>query len=346
MDYTHHTLPKVSIIVPTKNCWLLLCETIESISNQTYSNWEAIVVDDGSTDGTVEQMSALSKEEPRIHFLQRSSNRTGAPVCRNEGFAASTGDYVIFLDSDDCLAPYCLENRVKEMEAHRNLDFGVFPCQLFRKQPGDVALLWNAETQESDIDRLLRLHDVPWQTTSPIWRSQALHQLGLWDESLLKWQDWEFHFRALFKGLKYKKFTNPDCFWRMREPFRETVSSSWSPQHIRSLEQLLSKVYSMLLQAQMLTEHRRYPLASLYFWLANKWVPYNEKEAERVWTTCWEKKLIGNLEHWEGLLFFRMRAFTLLGYLTKQYLKIRWPRTLLAKRSPTFQNTHLTMGKS
>ena len=348
MEYSHHTLPKVSIVVPTKNRYSLLCETVESIRKQTYSNWEAIVVDDDSTDGTSEQMLALSKEDSRIRFIRRSGNWPGAPVCRNIGVTVSTGDYVIFLDSDDCLAPFCLENRVRAMQIHPSLDFGVFPCQLFRMKPGDVALLWNTETQENDIDRFLNIHDAPWQTTSPIWRRQALTQLGPWDESLLRWQDWEFHFRALIKGLNYKRFAGPDCFWRMRTPGRESIGSqSFTPEHIRSNERLFSKVYFMLSQAQLLDAHRQYFLASLYFWLANKWVSYGaKKEAVRVWTVCWEKQLIGNIEYWEGLLYFQVsNDVRLAGHFTRKYLELRWSKKLLGRASITFCKTPLSDDK-
>jgi len=340
-------LPKVSIVIPTKNRYPLLREAVESVCKQTYSNWEAVIVDDDSADGTIEQMLALSKKEPRIRFIRRSGNQPGAPACRNEGVAVSTGDYIIFLDSDDCLAPFCLKNRVEAMETHPTLDFGVFPCQLFRMKPGDVPLLWNVETQENDLDRLLNLHDVPWQTASPIWRRQALTKLGRWDESLLRWQDWEFHFRALIKGLKYKRFAPPDCFWRIPGVGRESIGPmDTKPEHIRSNERLFSEVYSMLSQMQLLDAYRRQLLAGLYFWLANKWASCGEKkEAVRVWTVCREKKLIGNIEYWEGFFYFRVPDVHLAKRLARKYLKIRWPKKLLAQRSITFQNAPLPHNK-
>jgi glycosyltransferase involved in cell wall biosynthesis len=347
-DSSSPILPKVSIVIPTKNRYPLLYEAVESVCKQTYSNWEALIVDDGSTDGTIEQMLALSEEEPRIRFIRRSGNQPGAPACRNEGVAVSTGDYIIFLDSDDCLAPFCLKNRVEAMETHPTLDFGVFPCQLFQITPGDVALLWNAQTQENDIDRLLNIYDIPWQTTSPIWRRQALTHLGVWDESLLRWQDWDFHFRALVKGLNYKRFSEPDCFWRMRTPGRDSIGAmEFTPEHIRSNERLFLKVYSMLSQEQMLDGHRRYLLARLYFWLANKWLACGaKKEAAKVWAVCREKKLIGNIEYQEGLFYFRVEDVRFAERLARKYLEKRWRRNLNVGYSTTFQKTLLSHDKS
>lgn len=340
MELSCQALPKVSVIIPTKNRCSLLEETIASVCQQTYHHWETIVVDDGSTDGTIDRLTALSQQEPRLQFFRRHGDRSGAPVCRNQGIAAATGDYVIFLDSDDCLAPFCLEQRVNVMQTHLNLDFAVFPCQLFREQPGDLALLWNANTPENDLDRLLHLHDVPWQTTGPVWRREALDQLGIWDEELLRWQDWEFHVRSLIKGLRYEKFTEPDCFWRISTLSRETVGTTWTPEHIHCLEKLLSKVHLMLLQAQMLNEFRQRLLAGLYFWIANRWISRkNNQEAIRVWTRCREKLLIKSLEYQEGILYFKTQNIIPIKRVVRKYLTIRWTKALLAQKSSTFQNT-------
>lgn len=342
MELSQYNLPQVSIIIPTKNRCSLLCETVESVRRQTYQNWEAIIVDDGSNDGTIEQMTLLSHQEPRIRFLRRRGERSGAPVCRNQGVEIATGDYIIFLDSDDALAPFCLEQRVSAMQTDANLDFAVFPCQLFREKPGDLALLWNKDTQENDIDRLLHLHDVPWQTTGPIWRRRALDHLGSWDENLLRWQDWELHFRALIKGLNYKKFTKPDCFWRVSTRDRETVGLNWTAEHIRCLENLLLQVHLILRQSQMLSQYRQYLLAGLYFWIAHRWIAdQQDQEAVRVWKICREKQLIGTLEYWEGMLYFKMQKLSLGRRIISKYLRVRWTEELLARKSSSFHNTPL-----
>jgi len=340
MKLSSQACPKVSIIIPTKNRCVLLRQTIASVRQQTYHRWETIVVDDGSTDRTIEEMTALSHEDPRVRFFQRSGDRSGAPVCRNQGVAQATGDYIVFLDSDDCLAPFCLEQRVNLMQSHPSLDFAVFPCQLFRNQPGDLALLWNADTPENDLDRFLHLHDVPWQTTGPIWRREALEHLGVWDEELLRWQDWEFHVRSLIKGMKYKKFAAPDCFWRVSSQNRKTVGTTWTPEHIFCLEKLLLKVHTMLLQAQMLDESRQSLLAGLYFWVANRWIDRtHNQEAIRVWSVCREKLLISSLEYQEGLLYFKTQNILPIKRVIRKYLNIRWTKSLLAQKSNTFQNT-------
>jgi glycosyltransferase involved in cell wall biosynthesis len=330
-------LPKVSIIIPTKNRFSFLHEAVESVREQTYTEWEAIVVDDGSTDGTIEEMLALSRKDPRIRFVKRSSPRSGAPACRNQGVAISTGEYVVFFDSDDCLAPLCLENRVRVMEADPSLDFAVFPCELFRSKPGDMPVLWNIDTEENDIDRFLRF-DVPWGLHCVMWRRTSAMRVGPWDESLLSWQDWELHLRAIIKRLNYKSFPGRDCFWRVTHK-GSIGSKSVTADHFGSHERLLSKVYDMLSKSHLLDRKRRYLVAGLYFWLAEGWI-YNGKKAEavRVWTVAQERGLIRCIEYWESLLYFKFWGFQLARRVARKYfLTIRWHRNTTLRGSQTFR---------
>src|SRR5438552_3988363 len=192
--------PRISIIVPTKDRCALLRQTMDSVIQQNYDNWELIVVDDRSADGTAQMVKQLAGDDARIRFIALASPRSGAPAARNEGVRQSSGSLLVFLDSDDLLAPGCLSRRAQIMSAHPELDFAVFPCQVFQDQPDDLQLLFNADTGEDDLDRFLKV-DVPWQTSGPIWRREALEKIGPWDEQAINAQDWEFHIRALAAGL-------------------------------------------------------------------------------------------------------------------------------------------------
>lgn len=346
LEPNNYILPKVSIIIPTKNRCSLLLETLASVSTQTYDNWEAIVVDDGSTDETYTQMVALTEHESRIQFIRRKNPQPGAPKCRNEGVDLATGEYLIFLDSDDYLASSCVQNRVQAMQANSHLDFGVFSCQIFKNKPGDIKLLWNTEQSiEDDINRFLAL-DIPWQTTSPMWKRQAFIQLGKWDESFLSWQDWELHLRAIIMGLKYQRFSQVDCFWRV--PDKESIGlKSKTPAHLKSHELLLDKIYYLLLQAQLLAPKRQELLAGLHFWLAEQWVNHNDcASAARVWRACYEKQLISNLKLWEGIMYFCLPQINLGKRTFRKYLKLRWSEKLMPSYSSTFRKTPLPIQES
>ena len=191
----------VSVIIPTKNRCDLLRETLDSLLAQTYSDWEAIVVDDGSEDGTIEMLESSADE--RIRFFKRDRTPAGAPVCRNIGVENAQGEYLVFLDSDDLLLPHALENRVSIMQQNPELDFASYVGEMFVSSPGDRGELWNIPTDRPDFERFLGL-DVAWCITGPIWRAGFFQHVGAWDESLACGQDSELHLRALSYDPNYQ----------------------------------------------------------------------------------------------------------------------------------------------
>lgn len=207
--------PVVSIIIPAFNRANLVGETLESVRRQTFADWEAVVVDDGSTDGTKEAVARRAASEPRIRILSRERQPKGAAACRNIGLAAARGEFVIFLDSDDLIEPGCLQRRTAAMLENPAVDVAVFQGVIFKNIPGDTDIVWNDLDVEPDLCRFLR-GDSVWQTTGPVWRKSSLQALGGFDEQLACWQDMEMHIRAMLAGLNYLKRFDlpPDYFYR------------------------------------------------------------------------------------------------------------------------------------
>src|SRR5437870_12319582 len=110
MSIASQSQPLVSIIVPSYNYAHFIGEALQSIQSQTYSNWECIVVDDGSTDDTGALVRQLAEKDGRIKYV-RQENR-GLAAARNAGMANSEGVYFQFLDADDLLEPQKLERQV------------------------------------------------------------------------------------------------------------------------------------------------------------------------------------------------------------------------------------------
>lgn len=109
------TQEMVSIITPCYNCSKLIGATIESIQQQTYTNWELIIVDDCSTDESVNVVQSYSQNDSRIKLL-RTSRPSGSPSePRNLGIDAARGKYIAFLDSDDVWLPTKLERQITFM---------------------------------------------------------------------------------------------------------------------------------------------------------------------------------------------------------------------------------------
>lgn len=158
------------------------------------------------------------------------------------------GKYLIFLDSDDLLAPTCLEQRVRYFEENSDCDFLAFNTLLFREKIGDYNYLWNVDSDESDLCRFLR-QDVVWHTSGPIHRKEALLKHKQWfDESLPFWQDFEFHTRYLFKKPTFRKFLHlePDHFCRRHRS--QSISQKGYGSNIKSVQKTKKNILDGLSQ--------------------------------------------------------------------------------------------------
>ena len=107
----------VSIITPAYNSAKFIAETIQSVQNQTYENWEMLIVDDGSTDKTEAIVLSFVNKDKRIQFHKLKQN-SGAGVARNTAIEKVNGNYIAFLDSDDLWKPEKLQKQLLFMEAN------------------------------------------------------------------------------------------------------------------------------------------------------------------------------------------------------------------------------------
>lgn len=217
---------KVSIIIPNYNRANFIGETLNSVLNQTYPNWEAIIVDDGSTDKSLEIINTFVNQDSRFKIFSRERLPKGPSTCRNIGVEKSKGEYLIFLDSDDLLADFCLEQRIKFMNDNPELDFAVFNLELFNKQPGDLAQIFNKIPKKGDsyLEMFLR-NDLPWACPNPIWKKSSFQILGGFNEDLIIMEDPELHTRALLEDLKYKVIidSSADCYYRQSDYSKEKM---------------------------------------------------------------------------------------------------------------------------
>lgn len=101
--------------MPAYNCVDYIAESIRSVQNQSYRNWELIVADDNSTDGTVDTVRSMAADDNRIHLLETDIN-LGPAAARNRAINSAQGDYIAFLDSDDIWFPDKLSRQISFME--------------------------------------------------------------------------------------------------------------------------------------------------------------------------------------------------------------------------------------
>ncbi|AEE20035.1 glycosyltransferase involved in cell wall biosynthesis [Dokdonia sp. Hel_I_63] len=121
----------ISIIIATYNRAAYIGETLSSIINQTYTDFECIIIDDGSTDNTSDIVAAITKEDSRFTYIIRPETvKKGANHSRNYGYSLSKGNYVKFFDSDDVMLPTHLETSINILKKG-NYDFVVADCVNF-----------------------------------------------------------------------------------------------------------------------------------------------------------------------------------------------------------------------
>lgn len=216
-------MPLISIIIPLFNREKLISETLNSVISQTYKNWEVIIVDDGSTDNSIEIVKEFQKKDKRIKLYKRDRKPKGATTCRNIGAKLSKGEYLIFLDSDDLLKNYCFKQRIDVINEDKNLDFAVFNMNCFQNKIGDLNKSFNLYFENNYEYLYSFLTDAPpWQTMCPIWKKDFFLKIGGFDENFWIMDDPELHTRAiLHPNVNFKVIENskPDCYYRIDSPY-------------------------------------------------------------------------------------------------------------------------------
>jgi glycosyltransferase involved in cell wall biosynthesis len=210
----------ISIIIPAYNRENLIAETLKSVLEQTYTNWECIIVDDGSTDTTFEVLEKYALADKRFSCFRRPKNKAKGPSSsRNFGIEKAKGDFIIFLDSDDLLSSDCLSNRLAFAQNNLQYDFFIFKTELFTKRIGDLNQIFNTELKSYSDEKYLDLFLrglFPFCVSSVLWKIEKIKFLEGFDEKMTILEDPELHIKAFKNNLKSITFNNSkaDNFYR------------------------------------------------------------------------------------------------------------------------------------
>lgn len=150
MEALQMTEPLVSVFIPVYNAEKYIAESLESILNQTYDNLEILLVDDGSTDRSVEIIKSYN--DPRIRLIQNEKNM-GIPYTRNVGLDHANGKYMAIMDSDDISLPDRIEKQVRFLEGNPDIDVvGTFYYKFNEKSSRKIKLKY---TKPEEIEIVL-----------------------------------------------------------------------------------------------------------------------------------------------------------------------------------------------
>jgi len=197
--------PAVSVIVTCYNLGQYLEEAVDSVLEQTFKDFEIVVIDDGSTDPeTVTRLKHL--EGPRTRVI-RIENR-GLPGARNEGFRHSSGRLLCALDADDRLAPTWLEKAVAFLDANPHITFVSHWLRTF----GDESADWTPD--RCDLETLLTVNTI---NGAALVRREAMAQVGGYDETMVHGcEDWDFWLSLLERGFAGAIIPEVLFFYRRR----------------------------------------------------------------------------------------------------------------------------------
>ena len=195
----------VSIIVPVYNREELICETLDSIILQTYTNWECIIIDDHSTDKTFDVILSYSIKDSRIKiFKSPSYSKKGANFCRNYGFKISIGKYIQWFDSDDIMMSSMIEHKVFKIQSDDS-DIVINRLGFFKNKINDY-FTDNRTSLESDSDNLpfdFFAGKFWFGTPQPLFKKSLLFsQKKLFNVNLKRNQETEFFVRLLINNPK------------------------------------------------------------------------------------------------------------------------------------------------
>jgi len=205
---------KVSVIIPTHNRADLICGAINSSLNQTFRNFEIIVVDDGSTDNTRELLKGYGSSICYIY-----QEKKGRAEARNRGIKLARGEYIAFLDDDDIWLPQKLEKQVKFLDSNPNIGLAHTFVELIDAQG---YLLKEATEKQLKLYKKAAKTGYTYEgmsqsciifTSTVIVRKGCLDKVGFFDPDIEAFEDWDFYLRFV---LKYQIGTMPEFLTRLR----------------------------------------------------------------------------------------------------------------------------------
>ncbi len=185
----------VSIIIPAYNSERFIAEAIESALNQSWTNKEIIVVDDGSNDATFDL--AISYKSKGVKVIQQKNK--GACAARNLGIKNATGDFIQLLDSDDILLPEKIERQIIQQKSNKQLTF----CNTLNFFGEDKNELSPTGRYPNNIDLKDLITNYYIFTPTVLLPKEIFEKYGAYNEKLLRAQEHEFHVRVAASGYNF-----------------------------------------------------------------------------------------------------------------------------------------------
>lgn len=183
-------MPTISVIIPAYNAEKTIKQTIESVFNQTFNNFELIVINDGSQDSTMEILGSIS--DPRLKVF--SYPNSGVAASRNRGISSASGEYISFLDADDLWTPDKLEAQFQALQENTQAAVAYSWTDCI-DESGQFLRRGYYISVSGNVYQKLLLTNFLENGSNPLIRKEALNKVGDFDESLIPAEDWDIYLR-------------------------------------------------------------------------------------------------------------------------------------------------------
>lgn len=249
---------KVSILIPCYNAEQWVAASIESALNQTYPNTEIVVIDDGSTDSSLDIIQSFGNK-----VIWRTQPNQGGNFTRNNLLDLATGEWVQFLDSDDYLKPEKIAHQVAVIEeSNTHLDVVCSPALTEYHEDGGLRYEASAVLEPEDPWVLLAKWALP-QTGGSLWRKEAITDVGGWDESMTCCQEHDLYSRLLIGDKKFGYLHQSEAIYRIWST--ETVSRKNPLKPLKNRLMIKDRLEAHLLESDQMTPERQNTLNQARF---------------------------------------------------------------------------------
>jgi len=251
-------MPKVSVIIPTHNRLPMLIEAIHSVLKQDFEDFELIVVDDGSTDGTAEE---IRKFGGRVKLLQHPENR-GVSAARNKGILHAKGKYIAFLDSDDLWVKGKLKIQVTFLDENPHYPLCYTDEIWIRRGKRVNPMVKHGKYSGWIFEKCLPLCII--SPSSAMMRKTLFSKVGLFDEALPVCEDYDFWLRISARFPLF--FINKKMIIKRGGHSDQLSNRSWGNDRYRviALEKLLSEPYITQEEREMILKEMKKKCHILY----------------------------------------------------------------------------------
>ena len=207
-------MPAVSVIMPAYNVEPFIEAAIRSVLDQTWRDFEVIVIDDGATDDSYAAAGRAAGGDPRIRIVRRPNG--GLSAARNTGLAHATAPVIALLDSDDLWTPTFLERQMSILDADPSIDVvSGNAWNLGGEFDGQPARPWPDLRQQPDLTTILADEEAVFVMS--LFRRRVYEVIGGFDETLRTNEDYDFWLRAAIAGFRFARNDQPLAFYRRRD---------------------------------------------------------------------------------------------------------------------------------